>query len=114
MDKTDIILSKIECIVDKINDMDNRLDGIDNRLDGIDNRLDGIDNRLDGIDSDIKDMKLTLENEVRTNIMRVAEGHLDLVRNFKEATRTNNEYEMLAIRVNMLETDVRELKSKIS
>ena len=37
--------------------------------------------KLDSMDTEIKSIKLTLENEVRTNIMRVAEGHLDLSRN---------------------------------
>ena len=62
----------------------------------------------------VKDIKLTLENEIRLDIMRVAEGHLDLSWNLKGAIKSNNAFEMLTIKVNMLETDVRELKRKIS
>ena len=40
--------------------------------------------------------------------------HLDLSRDFKDAKKTNNEFEMLAVRVNILESDVRELRNKIS
>lgn len=42
--------------------------------------------KLDSMDTEIKSIKLTLENEVRTNIMRVAEGHLDLSRNLVKST----------------------------
>ncbi|MDE7353240.1 MAG: hypothetical protein K2O06_09335 [Acetatifactor sp.] len=57
---------------------------------------------------------LTLENEIRVNIQRVAEGHLDLSRNLHDAMRPSNEVEMLAIKVRMLETDVKELKTKLA
>jgi hypothetical protein len=69
---------------------------------------------LDGIQNDITDIKLTLENEIRVNIQRVAEGHLDLSRNLHEAMKPSNEVEMLAIKVRMLETDMMEIKRKIS
>lgn len=70
--------------------------------------------KVSNIESDVTDIKVTLENEIRTNIQRVAEGHLDLSRDLKEAKKTNNEFEMLAVRVNILESDVRKLKEKIS
>lgn len=44
----------------------------------------------------------------------ITEGHLDLSRNLHDAMRPSNEVEMLAIKVRMLESDVREIKSKIS
>ena len=66
------------------------------------------------IKTDVKDIKLTLENEIRVNIQRVAEGHLDLSRNLHEAMKPSNEVEMLAIKVRMLETEIRELKRRIS
>lgn len=70
--------------------------------------------KLNKLDNDITDIKLTLENEIRVNIQRVAEGHLDLSRNLHEAMKPNNELEMLAIKVRMLETDIRELKAKLA
>lgn len=64
--------------------------------------------------NDLTSVKLKLENEIAVNIQRVAEGHLDLSRNLHDAMRPSNEVEMLAIKVRMLETEVRELKQKIS
>ncbi len=62
----------------------------------------------------VHNIEFILENEVRVNIIRIAEGHLDLSRNLHEAMKPNNEVEMLAVKVSMLETDVKELKRKIS
>lgn len=79
------------------------------KLDIILSKLD----KLDKLENDVTDMKLTLENEIRTNIQHIAEGHLDLSRNLHEALKIDNEKEMLAIRVNVLETEVRRLKDRI-
>ena len=68
--------------------------------------------KLDKVENDITDIKLTLENEIRVNIQRVAEGHLDLSRNLHEALKIDNEKEMLAIRVSVLETELRRIKTK--
>lgn len=70
--------------------------------------------KLDKLENDVTDIKLTLENEIRVNIQRVAEGHLDLSRNLHEAMRPSNEVEMLAIKVRMLETDIRGLKARLA
>ena len=80
-----------------------------------------LESDVGNLKSDVQDIKqkvtkieLTLENEIRVNIKRVAEGHLDLSRNLHEAMKPNSEIEMLEIKVNMLESDVKELKHKIS
>ncbi|MCI9276263.1 MAG: hypothetical protein HFH90_01025 [Lachnospiraceae bacterium] len=70
--------------------------------------------RTANIEASVTDIKLTLENEIRVNIQRVAEGHLDLSRNLHEAMRPSNEVEMLAIKVRMLETDIRGLKARLA
>lgn len=69
--------------------------------------------KLDKLDKDVTDIKLTLENEIRVNIQRVAEGHLDLSRNLHDAMKIDSEKEMLAIRVNVLETELRKIKERI-
>ena len=120
-EKLDLLIQKFAGVDKRLDGIDARLDGIDARLDGIDARLDGIDTRLDGVDArldnmetDIKDIKLTIENELRVNIQRIAEGHMDLDRKLREALVPNQEMEMLAIKVRMLDTDVKDIQKKIS
>lgn len=114
MEKTDMILTKLEDMDKRLDRMDERFDGIDKRLDRMDGRFDGIDKRLDSMDADIKGTKLIIENEIRPNIMRVAEGHLDLSRHLQKVIKSNNEYEMLTVKVSVLEAEMGELKRKIS
>lgn len=82
------------------------------KLDLILSKLEKLE-KLDKVENDITDIKLTLENEIRVNIQCVAEGHLDLSRNLHEALKIDNEKEMLAIRVSVLETELRRIKTKL-
>lgn len=68
--------------------------------------------KMEPIKKDLKEIQLTLENETNRNIKIVAEGHLDLSRKLDEALKVENKKEMLLVRVNILESDVRRLKEK--
>lgn len=70
--------------------------------------------KLDKLENDVTDIKLTLENEIRVNIQHIAEGHLDLSRNLHEAMKIDSEKEILAIRVSVLETELRRIKKQLN
>ena len=63
---------------------------------------------------DVKSIQITLESETNRNIKLIAEGHLDLSRKLDDALKVNNEKEMLILRVNTLENEVRQLKERIN
>lgn len=75
--------------------------------------LKAIYDNMQEIKGQIKDIQLTLENETNRNIKIIAEGHLDLSRKLDDAVKVDNEKELLLIRVNILENEVRKLKEKI-
>lgn len=58
-------------------------------------------------------IQLTLENETNKNIRVVAEGHLDLSRKLDDALKVENEKELMYLRVNVLENDMRRVKEKV-
>ena len=82
-------------------------------LQAIYNDLKEVKEKVNAIETDVSTIKMTIENEIRVNIQRVAEGHLDLSRNLHEAMKPSSEIEMLAIKVRMLESEMMELKRKI-
>lgn len=91
-----------------------KLDLILSRLDKVDTRLDNTVNKIDKLEEDITDIKLTIENEISVNIKRVTEGHLDLSRHLHDAIEIDAEKEMMAIRLNSLENELRRLKQQIN
>lgn len=62
----------------------------------------------------VTSLEMTLENETNKNIMRVAEGHLDLSRKLDAALNSDAEKEMLAIKVNILENEIRKIKEQLA
>ncbi|MCM1325976.1 MAG: hypothetical protein NC094_10100 [Bacteroidales bacterium] len=80
----------------------------------MDEKMSNMEDRMSNVESTVTETKLILENEIRVNIQRVAEGHLDLSRNLHHAIKPGAEVETLAIRVGMLESDVRDLKAKLA
>jgi len=84
------------------------------KLDLLLSEMQAMKNDIDEIKDNVTRTNLIIENEIRVNIQRVAEGHFDLSRNLHDAMKPSNEVEMLAIKVRMLESDVRELKQKLA
>ena len=113
-DMFNLILQKLDGMDKRFDAMDVRLDGMDKRFDAMDVRLDVMDEKIDAMNTELRYVRVRLENEIAENIKRVAEGHMDLSRNLHEAMKPQTEIEMLVIRVNSLETKVRDLQQKVS
>lgn len=76
-------------------------------------KLSDMNNKISDMDNKIKDIQLTLENETNKNIQLIAEGHLDLSRKLDDALKVESEKEMLLIRVNRLENELRRIKDRL-
>ena len=121
---TKIILERLGQIDSKIDQLDSRMDIMDSRMDKMDSRINTLDSKMDtfnsrmdtveaGIDevkSQMTGIELILENEIRRNIQIIAEGHLDLSQKLDDAIKVKEEREMLLMRTNVLESNVRMLK----
>ena len=76
-----------------------RMDGIDDRLDGVDERFNevdkefvGINKRLGNIENDVTSIKLTLENEIKPNICKIADGYAMLEARLDREAEEEREY----------------------
>ena len=72
-------LTKHDAMFDAINTrldgIDNRLDKVEQRLDKVEQRLDGVESRLDRLEKDVTWMRLEIENDIKPNIQKLADGH---------------------------------------
>lgn len=80
----------------------------------LDEKLKPIKDDTDTLEKKVISIELTLENETNRNIQIIAEGHLDLVRKLDDALKVENEKEMLLLRVNHLENELRKVKERIN
>ncbi len=61
------------------------------KLDSLESDMQELKQRTENIDNKVINMELTLENEIRVNIKRIAEGHLDLSRGLNECIKLSND-----------------------
>lgn len=115
------LLKAIEAMIQKENEplkqrfdsMEQRFDSMEQRFDSMEQRFDSMEQRFDSLEQEVKSMKLTLENETNRNIQLIAEGHAILNRRLDEALKINSENELLHVRVNVLENELRKVKEKL-
>lgn len=104
---------KLDLILSEMHGMKSEMEGMKSEMQNMKSDMQGMKGDLREVRQKVTNIEITLENEIRVNIRRVAEGHLDLSRNLHEAMRIDSEKEMLAIRVNVLETELRRIKERL-
>lgn len=119
--KLDLILEKVGSLDRRMDTLDNKMDMLNDKVNTLDDKVNTLDCKVTTLETDMREVKdhvrhtdLIIENEIRINIQRVAEGHLDLSRILHDAMRPSSEVEMLSLRLRMLESEVRQLKAKVS
>ncbi|MCM1185757.1 MAG: hemolysin XhlA family protein [Lachnoclostridium sp.] len=108
------IEKRLDKLEERMANLEERVSSLEDRMARLEDRVSNLEERMANVESTVATTKMILENEIRVNIQRVAEGHLDLSRNLHDAMTPSNEVEMLAIRVGMLESDVKDLKAKLA
>ena len=75
--------------------------------------VEGLKTDVTELKDDVMETHLVLENVTNKNIRIVAENHLSLNHKLNEALKVDEEKEMLLIRMNCVESDVRQMKRLI-
>ena len=118
--------NKIVGLDDRFQSIDDRFQSIDDRFQSIDDRFQSMEDKITSMGKDVEEIKvsahtlerrvtnieLTLENEIRRNISIIAENHIELNKKLNEVLKYDCEREKSLIRLNTLETKVRELQDK--
>lgn len=104
---------KLDLILSKMQGMETRMQGMETKMQGMETKMQIMENDLQEVKQKTTNIDITLENEIRVNIRRIAEGHLDISRNLHDALKIDSEKEMMVIRVNMLESELRRIKERL-
>ena len=97
-----------------INDMHGDINDMKKDINDMQKDINDMQKDINDMQRDINDIQLTLEQETNRNIKLIAEGHLDLNRKLDNALKVENEKEMLLIRVNHLENELRKAKDRLN
>ena len=105
---------KVTELDQKFTVLDEKVTVLDQKFMVLDQKFTVLDQKFTVLDEKVTGLELVIENETNVNIRRIAEGHCDLVRNLREARKVDDEKELLAIRVTVLESDMSKVKHQLA
>ena len=116
-DRIDGMDERLDKMDERFDKMDERLDKMDERFDKMDERFDKMDERLGNVENDVRDIRLTIENDIKKGIDVVIEGHMDLSRKLNEALKINSdrltEHEIMKYKINHLDSEIVKINDKL-
>ena len=108
------IKQRVASVEQKVTELDQRVAGVEQKVTKLEQKVTELDQKFTVLDEKVTGLELVIENETNVNIRRIAEGHCDLVRNLREARKVDDEKELLAIRVTVLESDMSKVKHQLA
>ena len=105
---------RVAGVEQKVTELDEKVTELDQKFTVLDEKVTVLDQKITLLDEKVTGLELVIENETNVNIRRIAEGHCDLVRNLREARKVDDEKELLAIRVTVLESDMSKVKHQLA
>lgn len=121
MTDREILLSlynDMHVVKDCMTSLENRVTNLEDSMIELKDDMSVLKDDVTVLKNDVTNINITLENETNRNIHIIAEGHSDLSRKFDEALKHEQQYheerELLIVRVNSIENDVRKIKEKVA
>ena len=108
------IKQRVASVEQKVTKLEQKVTELDQRVAGVEQKVTKLEQKFTVLDEKVTGLELVIENETNVNIRRIAEGHCDLVRNLREARKVDDEKELLAIRVTVLESDMSKVKHQLA
>ena len=101
-------------ILNELKKINERFDAVDARFDAVDSNYQEVKKEISELKTGLKNVNLILEDEIRPNINIIAEGHLALNQKLDEALKITQEEELMKVRLNVLESEVRKLNDRVA
>lgn len=98
---------KLDLLLEKMGEMNTRLDSMDARLDSMDIRMDSTENN-------VKDIKMTLENETNKRIQLLAENHCNLIDKLNSSIKAADKNLLCELQVDILKSKVEHLEKEVT
>ena len=112
--RLDLLESDVRELKSGMSEIKQRVASVEQKVTELDQKVTELDQKFTVLDEKVTGLELVIENETNVNIRRIAEGHCDLVRNLREARKVDDEKELLAIRVTVLESDMSKVKHQLA
>lgn len=104
----------VDSLFKRMDGLEQRMDGLDKRMGSLEQRMDGLEQRMDRVEEKVTEIQLTIENELRPDIRRIAEGHVSLNEKLQKIDAIAEDVEETKLRVELVEAAVKRNGKAIS
>lgn len=109
--------SRLDRLDGKLDNLEGRFDNLEGKLDNLEGRFDNLERKVDHLDLEIRNIKFSIDNEIKPQISIVAEGHLNLNRKLdyyiSNVLKVEGEYEQLNLRMVHQESELIIVKDRL-
>lgn len=105
-----ILKQDVSCLKEDVKDLQQRMIIVEGKTDNLQFTVNEMQSELAETKREILSPRTTIENVTNRNIRIIAEGHLDLENKLDRSIKAGSETEVMQVRVNMIEDEMRTLK----
>ena len=105
-----ILKQDVSCLKEDVKDLQQRMIIVEGKTDNVQFTVNEMQSELAETKREILSLRTTIENVTNRNIRIIAEGHLDLENKLDRSIKAGSETEVMQVRVNMIEDEMRTLK----
>ena len=105
-----ILKQDVSCLKEDVKDLQQRMIIVEGKTDNLQFTVNEMQSELAETKREILSLRTTIENVTNRNIRIIAEGHLDLENKLDRSIKAGSETEVMQVRVNMIEDEMRTLK----
>ena len=106
-----ILKQDVSCLKEDVKDLQQRMIIVEGKTDNLQFTVNEMQSELAETKREILSLRTTIENVTNRNIRIIAEGHLDLENKLDRSIKAGSETEVMQVRVNMIEDEMRTLKN---
>ena len=105
-----ILKQDVSCLKEDVKDLQQRMIIVEGKTDNLQFTVNEMQSELAETKREILSIRTTIDNVTNRNIRIIAEGHLDLENKLDRSIKAGSETEVMQVRVNMIEDEMRTLK----
>ena len=105
-----ILKQDVSCLKEDVKDLQQRMIIVEGKTDNLQFTVNEMQSELAETKREILSLRTTIENVTNRNIRIIVEGHLDLENKLDRSIKAGSETEVMQVRVNMIEDEMRTLK----
>ena len=113
-DRFDGLEKRFDGLEERFDGLEERFGGLEERFDGLEERFDGLEERFDGLDNKVKNIELTLENDVVPRLSHIEQCYIDTFERYQEGVKKIDKMQMDIEVIKLTVTDHSEELNKIT